>query len=152
MSLLCFILFGHSVLADGGVTVYVSGGGTGDGSSAGSPCGSIAAAVEKLGGAGGRIVLVGDTTIGAKTQIPAQSGPLTITSTGGSVLRLAMRLQFMPGERANEITVDTPISVSGASFYIFGGYNNVTFTENCTVTKQNNGKLGFFGGTILDPN
>ena len=44
--------------------------------------------------------------------------------------------------------IDTPISVTRYTYYIFGGYNNVTFTENCKTTLKDGGKLGFFGGTM----
>lgn len=132
-------------------TVYVADGGTGTGASASSPCGSMDAAVALLDGRGGRIVLCGDTTIRKKTQIPAQSGRLEITSAGGSLI-LAMRLQFLPAPAAYDIVIDTPISITKYTYYIFGGYNNVTFTENCKTTLKDGGKLGFFGGTMPEAN
>ena len=128
-------------------TVYVADGGTGTGASASSPCGSLDAAVALLDGKGGRIVLCGDTTVKKKTQIPAQSGKLEITSAGGRLI-LAMRLQFLPAPAPYDIVIDTPISVTRYTYYIFGGYNNVTFTENCKTTLKDGGKLGFFGGTM----
>lgn len=149
-AVICALALCAAASAAGGKTVYVSGGADGDGLSRQTPCGSLQTAAKILDGAGGNIVLVGNTSVTAKTQIPAQCAPLTISSDGGSVLTLAMRLQFMPGARANDIVIDTPISVSGATFYIFGGFNNVTFTENAAVTLKNGGKLGFFGGTIAE--
>ena len=128
-------------------TVYVADGGTGTGASASAPCGSLDAAVALLEGKGGRIVLCGDTTVKKKTQIPAQSGKLEITSAGGRLI-LAMRLQFLPAPAPYDIVIDTPISVTRYTYYIFGGYNNVTFTENCKTTLKDGGKLGFFGGTM----
>lgn len=128
-------------------TVYVADGGTGTGASASSPCGSLDAAVALLDGKGGRIVLCGDTTVKKKTQIPAQSGKLEITSAGGRLI-LAMRLQFLPAPAPYDIVIDTPISITKYTYYIFGGYNNVTFTENCKTTLKDGGKLGFFGGTM----
>ncbi|MBD8959351.1 MAG: hypothetical protein EGQ82_02630, partial [Clostridiales bacterium] len=126
-------------------TVYVADGGTGTGASASAPCGSLDAAVALLEGKGGRIVLCGDTTVKKKTQIPAQSGKLEITSAGGRLI-LAMRLQFLPAPAPYDIVIDTPISITKYTYYIFGGYNNVTFTENCKTTLKDGGKLGFFGG------
>ena len=128
-------------------TVYVADGGTGTGASASAPCGSLDAAVALLEGKGGRIVLCGDTTVKKKTQIPAQSGKLEITSAGGRLI-LAMRLQFLPAPAPYDIVIDTPISITKYTYYIFGGYNNVTFTENCKTTLKDGGKLGFFGGTM----
>ena len=68
-------------------TVYVKDGGTGDGTSAASPTGTISSAVSKLSGKGGTIVLVGDTTISSKTTLPEQSADITITSENGAKLR-----------------------------------------------------------------
>ena len=106
------------------------------------------AAVALLEGKGGRIVLCGDTTVKKKTQIPAQSGKLEITSAGGRLI-LAMRLQFLPAPAPYDIVIDTPISVTRYTYYIFGGYNNVTFTENCKTTLKDGGKLGFFGALAV---
>ena len=136
-------------LAAEGRTVYVADGGTGTGDAASSPCGSLDAAVALLDGKGGRIVLCGNTTVKKKTQIPAQSGKLEIVADGGKLI-LAMRLQFLPAEAPYDIVIDTPIQVSKYTFYIFGGYNNVTFTERCVTTRSDGGKLAFFGGTMQE--
>ena len=82
-------------------TVYVKDGGTGDGSSAASPCGDLADAIRALP-AGGTVVLVGDTSVAGSSAYdasvpafvaPATSGTLTLTATGGA------RLIFPDGSR-----------------------------------------------------
>lgn len=78
-----------SICGAEGNTVYVRNGGSGDGSSAASPCGSFAAAFEKLDGKGGTVVLTGPTSIGQKLVVPAQAGDLTITAVDTGVIRLA---------------------------------------------------------------
>ena len=82
-------------------TVYVKDGGTGDGTSALSPLGDLADAIRAVSG-GGKVVLVGDTSVaksagydasvGAFTA-PATSGTLTLSSEGGA------RLVFPDGGR-----------------------------------------------------
>lgn len=146
--LLCMLCV--PTLAAEGRIVYVADGGTGVGTSVSAPCGSLKEAVALLDGKGGRIVLCGNTTVSEKTQIPAQSGRLEIVAGDGGRLTLAMRLQFMPAETPYEIVMDTPISVTKYTYYIFGGYNNVTFTENCVTTMTDGGKLGFYGGTVAE--
>ncbi|MBE6679410.1 MAG: SGNH/GDSL hydrolase family protein [Ruminococcaceae bacterium] len=128
-------------------TVYVKDGGTGDGSSASSPVGSLSAAATELGGKGGTIVLVGDTTVSAKTTIPEQSGNLTVTAQNGAKLLIKHRLQLAKNTNTNITTFDVPFDVT-ANFacYMFGGCNNIVFTENCVMTQSGGGSLRFYGG------
>ena len=128
-------------------TVYVKDGGSGDGTSASSPVGSLATAASKLSGNGGKIVLVGDTTVSSKTTIPEQSADLTITSQNGAKILIKSRLQFAKNTNSNTITVDTPIDVvADFACYMFGGANNIVFTENCVMTQSGGGYLRFYGG------
>lgn len=129
-------------------TVYVADGGTGDGSAAAAPCGTLAAAVEKLGGAGGEVALVGDTTVSGTLELPEQSGDLTLTAQNGARLVLAADLAFAKNTNDNLITIDCPITVTkNGGAKLFGGFNNLRLTESVTVA----GDLDFFGGMATDP-
>ena len=101
MLALCLAMALGTLAASAADTVYVKDGGTGDGSSAASPFGDLADAIRAVSG-GGRVVLVGDTSVtksagydasvGAFTA-PATSGTLTLTAEGGA------RLIFPDGGR-----------------------------------------------------
>ena len=147
--ILTFALCPLSVFAANGQTVYVADGATGDGTSAASPLGTLTDAAAALGGKGGTIVLCGDLTVSAKTTIPEQSGDLTITAQNGAALLIKQRLQFAKNTNDNVITIDLPMHVT-ANFacYMFGGFNNIVFTENVTVEHDGgaNASLSFYGG------
>ena len=106
-------------------TVYVSTGGTGDGTSAASPVGSLGVAVNALGGEGGTVVFVSPVTLSSAYTAPEQSGDLT----------------FAKNTNANLITLDLPITADGERV-IFGGYNNLHFTAKCAMATA----VDFFGG------
>ena len=91
-------------------TVYVSATGTGDGSSADAPLGSLDSAVGALGGEGGRIVCVSVVPINRAYTVPEQSGDLTFTAENGGGLLLFGNLSFAKNENANLITLDLPIT------------------------------------------
>ncbi|MBQ9429186.1 MAG: hypothetical protein IJU41_06545, partial [Clostridia bacterium] len=60
--------------------VYLAAGGSGDGSTALTPLGSLGAAFTALGDDGGTIVLCSDLPIGAVTNLPAHTGTVRVTS------------------------------------------------------------------------
>ena len=66
-------------------TLYVRTGGTGDGTSAASPLGSLAAAAEALGGGDGKIVILGNLVLGEDVTLP-EAGSVTYTAEGGSLI------------------------------------------------------------------
>jgi len=82
-ALLCIALFALSAGATENV-VFVAAGGTGDGSSAQSPLGSLASAFTAVGD-GGTVVLTSDLTIGAAINLPDHTGTVTLTSVYGGV-------------------------------------------------------------------
>ena len=101
MLALCLAMALGTLAASAADTVYVKDGGTGDGSSAASPFGDLADAIRAVSG-GGRVVLVGDTSVTKSTgydasvgafTAPATSGTLTLTAEGGA------RLIFPDGGR-----------------------------------------------------
>lgn len=130
--------------------VYVADGGTGDGKSASTPCGSLAAAVDALNGAGGTVVLVGDVTVSVQTTLPEQSGDLTFTAEGGARLVQKQRITFEKNKNDNVITFDLPLHAGAASpVGIFGAFNSFVFTEKFTVTKAATGSgFWFYGGVF----
>ena len=130
--------------------VYVADGGTGDGKSASTPCGSLAAAVDALNGAGGTVVLVGDVTVSVQTTLPEQSGDLTFTAEGGARLVQKQRITFAKNTNDNVITFDLPVYAAASSpVAVFGSFNSITFTEKFTVTKAATGSgFWFYGGVF----
>lgn len=128
--------------------VYVADGGTGDGKSASTPCGSLAAAVDALNGAGGTVVLVGDVTVSVQTTLPEQSGDLTFTAEGGARLVQKQRITFAKNTNDNVIIFDLPVYAAASSpVAVFGSFNSITFTEKFTVTKAATGSgFWFYGG------
>lgn len=130
--------------------VYVADGGTGDGKSASTPCGSLAAAVDVLNGAGGTVVLVGDVTVSVQTTLPEQSGDLTFTAEGGARLVQKQRITFAKNTNDNVITFDLPVYAAASSpVAVFGSFNSITFTEKFTVTKAATGSgFWFYGGVF----
>lgn len=130
--------------------VYVADGGTGDGATAATPCGSLTTAVSALGGKGGTVVFVGDVTVPAQITLPEQSGDLTFTAEGGARLVQKQRITFEKNKNDNVITFDLPLHAGAASpVGIFGAFNSFVFTEKFTVTKASAGSgLWFYGGVF----
>ena len=127
--------------------VYVADGGNGSGLTSITPVGSMADAFAVLNGEGGRVVLVGDTTVNSILTIPEMSSDLTITAINGAKLLIASRVQLENNTNDNVVTFDCPVDViSKADNFIFGGFNSVVFTDNFVVTSSGGGKINFFGG------
>lgn len=140
-------LCGFAFAAESEQTVYVKNNGTGNGSTADQPLGSLTAAVNALGGKGGHIVVCGPLSIGTKTTLPEQSGDLTITAENGGMLNLSNRLQFEKNRNNNVITLDLPLEVTASyECYMFGGFNSLVFGKNFTVTSKGGGAFSFYGG------
>ena len=152
-ALLCALLLSAAVFAAEGTTVYVADGGTGDGSSAASPLGSLSAAVNALQGKGGTVIACGEVSFTSIVTVPEQSGDLTITAENGGKLCQGSRLQFAKNTNDNRITIDLPIDITTSyPVFIFGGFNNMHFTEKCVVTSVggSNARLHFMGGVLAE--
>ncbi|MEA4983276.1 MAG: hypothetical protein VB066_11255 [Paludibacter sp.] len=78
LSLFCSLLIAQNV-------VFLKNGGTGDGTSAESPVGSITTAYTNLGASGGTIVICDDFELTATFTEPAHTGLVTITQVHNSV-------------------------------------------------------------------
>ena len=139
------------IFAADGKTVYVKDGGTGNGASADAPVGTMTAAVNALGGKGGKIVVCGALTINTKTTVPEQSDDLVITAENGGKLLIKTRFQFAKNKNDNVITLDLPMDIAANyACYVFGGFNNIVFTDKVAVTHSGgaSASLSFYGGVL----
>ncbi len=123
-------------------TAYVSDSGNGDGTTEDTPINTLAGAYALLGEDGGNIVLVGDTTVANALVLEEKSGAVTVTASGDAKLILTGSIALAQNTNGTAFTFDLPIEADGGAIY--GGFRNVTFGENCTVT----GTLDFYGGTL----
>ncbi|MBQ7661721.1 MAG: hypothetical protein IJS44_06675, partial [Clostridia bacterium] len=106
--------------------VFVCDGGEGDGSSAQSPLGSFAAAVEAVKTTGGAVVVCGPYTVSSGFSAPANTAPITVTSVYDGV----------------------DFSESAGAYLALGanlGMNGTTVFENMAIvcTKNYSAILGF---------
>lgn len=123
-------------------TVYVADGASGDGANATAPIGSLANAFAMLSENGGTIVLVGDTTVANAVSLPECADDVTFRAENGAKLILSGSIALAQNTNGKAVIFDLPITADGGAIY--GGFRNVTFDENCTVS----GSLDFFGGTL----
>ena len=109
-------------------TVYVTDGGSGDGSSALTPCGSLAEAYAELGSGGGTIVITDTVSIATSFVEPAHTGKVTLT--GGTLA--ATDVHYM----LNGPTTFENITFRGDNKYllIVAQFNPVVFGEGITET------------------
>ena len=126
-----------NVFAESEKVVYVKDGSTGIGTKD-NPYGNFFAAVESLEGKGGRVEILDSITVYNPITIPEQSGNLTIT---GGTLVLRNTFSFEKNTNNNLITFDCSIELAKA-IAMFGGYNNILFTENVSMK----GDISFYGG------
>ncbi len=123
-------------------TVYVADGGSGDGTSSTSPINSLANAFALLSENGGTIVLVGNTTVANAITLTECADDVTFRAENGAKLILSGSIALAQNTNGKAVVFDLPIEADGG--IIYGGFRNVTFETNCTVT----GALDFFGGTL----
>ncbi|MBQ4151387.1 MAG: D-alanyl-D-alanine carboxypeptidase family protein [Clostridia bacterium] len=121
-----------------GSVVYVKDGGNGNGASAATPCGSIEAAHALLPN-GGTVVLVGETTISAKTTLPTYEGVITYTNVYGGVdyRDSGARLYFPSGITVilGGEAVFKDIAIHTDTYtYISAGFNPLTFDTGVVTT------------------
>ncbi len=121
-----------------GSVVYVKDGATGTGFTPASPCSSLEAAHALLP-SGGTIVLVGETTVSAKTTLPTHTGTMTYTSVYGGVdyRESGARLYFPNGITVllggEAIFKDIAIHTDSYT-YITAGFNPLTFDTGVVTT------------------
>ena len=108
--------------------VYVSDGGTGDGSAVSTPVGTLADAYAALGDEGGKIVITDTVSIVTSFVEPSHSGKVTLT--GGTLA--ATDVHYM----LNGPTTFENITLQGNNKYllIVAQFNPVVFGEGITVT------------------
>ncbi len=108
-------------------TVYVSDGGSGDGTTEATPVGTLADAYAKLGTEGGKIVIVGTLSLNETFIEPVHSGEVTLT--GGTLAVKDIRFIL------NGATTFENITLKGNKYLsIFAQYNHITFGEGITVS------------------
>ena len=109
-------------------TVYVSDGGTGDGSNASTPVGTLADAYAALGDEGGTIVIVDKYSFSTAFVEPKHSGKVTVT--GGTLVATDTRYIL------NGDTTFENITIHGTKEYllIVAQFNPVTLGEGVNVT------------------
>lgn len=126
-----------------GSVVYVKDGGTGNGFNPASPIGSIEAAHALLS-KGGTVVLVGETSLTVRTDLPKYEGAITYTSVydGVDYRKSGARLYFPNGITVllggEAIFKDINIHTDTYA-YITAGFNPLTFDTgvNITWTEEN---------------
>ena len=139
----CFDTVTQTDLVTGDLnTVYVADSGTGDGASETSPINSLANAFSLLSENGGTIVLVGGTTVANAITLAECADDVTFRAENGAKLILSGSIALAQNTNGKAVVFDLPIEADGG--IIYGGFRNVTFEANCTVT----GSLDFYGGTL----
>ena len=160
--LTCFICMLVYAAAENNTTVYVSNGGTGDGSSASSAMGSLTDAYEKVTN-GGEIVIVGemkvpqnkgDTTRTAFTE-PVHNGKITVRGLdSSSVLRFDGVYEYhLGGETEFRDLVITSGNYIGGIMFTARGYHltmgdGLTMKSTATVEGEIGTKVYLIGGCI----
>lgn len=109
-------------------TVYVTDGGTGDGSTATTPVGTLADAYAALGTNDGKIVITNTLTVSSKFIEPTHSGKITVT--GGTLAVSNIRYIL------NGATTFENITLKGNRDYltIVAQFNPIVFGEGITVS------------------
>ena len=105
--------------------------------------GTLDAAIQKLDGKGGTIVLCEEITVSGALTLPEQSGDLTITAQNGGALKItASTLTLEKNTNGNTVKFDMPLITGENGMTLYGGFNSVHFGENFSVS----GTLDFYGG------
>jgi len=113
--------------------VYVDG--------TGATAGAFTSLAEALIATGGNTVIIsGNTTVSEPFTFYEKEKDIVITSKNGALLTLSANITLPKNTNGTSVTFDLPIKANAAK--IFGGFRNVTFTENFTV----DGNLDFYGG------
>ncbi|MBQ7661563.1 MAG: hypothetical protein IJS44_05865, partial [Clostridia bacterium] len=109
-------------------TVYVADGGSGDGTTAASPLGSLADAYAALGSGGGKIIITDAVTLQTKFTEPAHSGKITLT--GGTLTVPAVRFVLNGATTFENMTIHG----SGKWMTLDAQFHPVVFGEGLHVT------------------
>lgn len=154
--LLCAICLTAVSAAD--AVVYLADGGTGDGSSADTPVGTLTEAYTALGTEGGTIVLCGTYTIGADVKTPEHTGTATITSVygeadyrerGANLLFAGTYHLRLQGETLFD---NIKIVTKTGTPYVAANFNPITFGHNVQTVNSSgaNTRLRVVGGSRDD--
>ncbi|MBQ4556387.1 MAG: hypothetical protein IJA60_01905 [Clostridia bacterium] len=128
-------------------TAYVKKDATGTGLSSSSPIGSISDAFGLLGADGGTIYIIGEYPITSGTTIGEKKFDYTLKAGTGGCISLSANLALAKNTNDNTVTFDLPFKIVGSDARIlFGGFNNVVFGKNFSVSALDGGCLNFYGG------
>ena len=128
-------------------TAYVKSGATGTGLSASSPIGSISDAFGLFSADGGTIYIIGEYPITSGTTISEKKFDYTLKAGSGGCISLSANLALAKNTNDNTVTFDLPFKLVGSDTRIlFGGFNNVVFGKNFSVSASSGGVLNFYGG------
>lgn len=119
--------------------VYVADGGTGDGTSAENPLGSLTAAYNLLEDDGGTIVICGAVSISSNIEFSAHNGAVVITSNyggsdhrdDGACLKFVSAARIVLGSETTFKDLSIDIATTGV---IAAAFHPVTFDTGITVT------------------
>ncbi len=128
-------------------TAYVKSGATGTGLSASSPVGSLTDAFKLFGSDGGTVYIIGEYPITTGTTITEKKYDFTLKAGSGGCICLSANLALAQNTNNNTVTFDLPFKLNGSDTRIlFGGFNNVVFGKNFSVSAPDGGSLNFYGG------
>ncbi len=157
---LCLVGGGMAVSSSATTNVvYVEDGGSGDGSSATAPYGSLTDAYNALGDEGGRIVICGTYSLSANFTEPSHAGEVVISQlhddvdyrTGGALTTGSYGIRYI----LNGPTTFENIKITGSNYLLFIAQNNpITMgdgitCEGFTYSKISNG-VTVLGGRQYD--
>ena len=128
-------------------TAYVKSGATGTGLTSSSPIGSISEAFSLFGSDGGTIYIIEEYPITSGTTISEKKFNYTLKAGSGGCISLSANLALAKNTNNNTVTFDLPFKLVGSDTRIlFGGFNNVVFGKNFSVSAPSGGTLNFYGG------
>ena len=142
-ALLCVMLAVAASAAD----VYVNDNGTGDGSAADKPLGSMTEAINKIAADGGKVIIVDTYTCAEEFHEPEHTGDIIITGgkyvfTNGSLNRW-----FLSGPGSTTFENMSFIYGAGSTGLIVAQYNKLIMGEG--ISFDTNGKAFVLGGYQL---
>ncbi len=144
LALVCIFVFSAYAAND---TVYVKSGGTGNGLTYQTPIGNLVKAFSLVGDNPCDVVIIGNFPITNGITLPDVKSDVTVKGVDGGKISLAANIEFEVNKNTNTYTFDLPFSITGSGpYFLFGGFNSMTFGNNFSVTKEVEGKFSFYGG------
>ena len=140
--LLCALLAVAAAAAD----VYVTDGGSGDGTSASAPMGSMTAAIEKIASTGGTVHIVGTYTCADQYEEPAHKGDIVITGGTYAFDNGNFNRWFLAGPGSTTFENITFTYKQGKNNLIVANYNKLVIGEGVTFPNAEGNQCFIIGG------